>query len=148
MPNTPCPHCGRYANRGVSIDAVIMKNNDVLLIKRGVEPHIGLWRIPGGYVGWNESTEDVLRREVKEETNLDVKENQLVGVYSDPKRHPKQVVNIVYLVTVDNGKVKHGDDAVEAKWFPLDELPDKMAIDTNKASASLTNQINLLKLYE
>lgn len=55
--NEPCPVCGRYANRGVSIDAVILKYNKVLLIQRGVEPNKGLWGTPGGYVGWDESSE-------------------------------------------------------------------------------------------
>ena len=52
-----CPNCGRYANRGVSIDAVIIKDNHILLIQRGVEPNKGYWGTPGGYVGWDESTE-------------------------------------------------------------------------------------------
>ena len=47
----PCPTCGRYANRGVSVDAVIIRNNQVLLIQRGVEPDKGFWGTPGGYVG-------------------------------------------------------------------------------------------------
>lgn len=124
-----CPHCGRFANRGVSIDSVIVKGNKVLLIQRGVEPHKGFWGIPGGYVGWDESAEDTVKREVKEETNLDVTEVKLVGVYSSPSRHPKQVINIVYLVQVKNGGLKHGDDALDAKWVSFDELPEKMALD-------------------
>jgi 8-oxo-dGTP diphosphatase len=125
----PCPRCGRYANRGVSIDAVIIKDDKVLLIQRGSEPNKGFWGIPGGYVGWDESAEDTVKREVKEETNLDVKGVRLVGVYTSPDRHPKQVINIVYLVEVNNEELKHGDDALDAKWVSLDELPDKLALD-------------------
>ncbi|MCL6096420.1 MAG: NUDIX hydrolase [Patescibacteria group bacterium] len=124
-----CPHCGRYANRGVSIDAVIIKDNKVLLIQRGTEPNKGFWGIPGGYVGWDESAEDTVKREVKEETNLDVQKLRLVGVYSSPDRHPKQVINVVYLAEVTNGQLKHGDDALDAKWVNQDELPDKLAFD-------------------
>lgn len=54
---------------------------------------------------------------------------KLVGIYSSPKRHPKQVINIVYLVKTKDGEVKHGDDALDAKWFDLDNLPDQMALD-------------------
>lgn len=127
--NTPCATCGVYPNRGVSIDAVIIKNNEILLIQRGVEPNKGYWGTPGGYVDWNESTEETVKREVKEETNLEATSIKLVGVYSDPKRHPKQVINLVYLVTIADGEAKHGDDAMDLKWFPLDALPDPMALD-------------------
>ena len=125
----PCPECGRYANRGVSIDAIVVKDHQVLLIQRGVEPNKGLWGTPGGYVGWDESAEDTVKRELKEETNLDIENVKLVGVYSQPERHPKQVINLVYLAEGPIGKLKHGDDALDAKWFDLDSLPDKMALD-------------------
>ncbi len=130
LPNSKyCPHCERYFNRGVTIDAVIIKDNKVLLIKRGTQPDRGFWAVPGGYVNWNESVEDSVRREVKEETNLDVKQLKLIGVYSSPKRHPKQLINITYLVGVSDGRLKHGDDALDAKWVKLEDLPDKLALD-------------------
>src|SRR3989344_8166368 len=125
----PCSICGRYANRGVSIDAVIVKNGQILLIQRGVEPSKGFWGTPGGYVGWDESAEETVKREVKEETSLDVIETKLVGVYSSPTRHPKQVINLVYLTKVNNGEPKHSDDATDARWFSLEELPQQMALD-------------------
>ena len=88
--NEQCPHCKRYPNRGVSIDAVIIKNDQILLIQRGVEPNKGFWGTPGGYVEWDESAEDTVKREVKEETDLDVLETKLVGVYSSPLGIPNK----------------------------------------------------------
>src|SRR3989344_3134444 len=120
----PCPECGNYTNRGVSVDAVIIKNGKVLLIKRGVDPFKGYWGTPGGYVDWDETIEETVKREVKEETDLDVSDLRLVGVYSSPNRHPKQVINLVYLVKVNDGKLKYGDDALNAKWFAFNELPE------------------------
>ena len=125
----PCTICGRFDNRGVSIDAVIIQKNTILLIKRGVEPYKGYWGTPGGYVSWDESVEEAVAREVKEETTLDVVSTKLVCVRSDPSRHPKQVINLVYLVEVSDGDALHGDDALEAKWFPLDALPEQLAFD-------------------
>ena len=130
--NEPCPHCGRFANRGVSIDAVIIKKNKILLIQRGVEPNKGYWGTPGGYVDWDESVEDAVKREVKEETNLEAVKLQLVGVYSSPERHPKQVINIVYLVEVAEGEIRCGDDAADISWYSLDSLPELMALDHKK----------------
>jgi 8-oxo-dGTP diphosphatase len=124
----PCPHCGRYDNRGVTIDAVIIRGSKVLLIKRGVEPDKGYWGTPGGYVDWDESVEDTVKREVKEETNLDVTSLKLVGLYSKPSRHPKQAINALFLVKA-KGKAKHGDDTLDARWFSTSKLPNKMALD-------------------
>jgi 8-oxo-dGTP diphosphatase len=124
-----CPHCGRFANRGVSVDAVIIKDDRVLLIQRGVEPNKGFWGTPGGYVEWDESTEDTVRREVEEETGLKVKRVRLIGVYSLPDRHPKQVINVLYIAEVEDDEPKAGDDAQDIRWFLLDSLPEQMALD-------------------
>ena len=68
----PCPHCNRFANRGVSIDAIIVRDGKILLIQREVEPDKGKWATPGGYVGWDESVENAVARWVKEEIELSV----------------------------------------------------------------------------
>jgi 8-oxo-dGTP diphosphatase len=60
---------------------------------------------------------------------LDVNDIRLVGVYSTPQRHPKQVINLLYLVEIKEADVKFADDAVDAKWFSLDSLPKKIAFD-------------------
>jgi 8-oxo-dGTP diphosphatase len=113
----------------VSIDAVIIKDGKVLLIQRGAEPNKGFWGTPGGYVGWDETLEDTVKREVKEETGLDVVKTILIGVYSSPSRHPKQVINVVYATEIKDGEIKYGDDATDAKWFSIDSLPKPMALD-------------------
>lgn len=125
----PCPKCGRFDNRGVSIDAVILRGSEVLLVQRGVEPQKGYWGTPGGYVEWDESAEDAAVREVKEETGLDVTDVRLVAVHSSPSRHPRQVINIVFAATVSDGEPTSGDDALAVRWFPVDALPAQMALD-------------------
>jgi len=124
----PCPHCGRYNNRGISIDALIIQGGKILLIRRGVEPDKGKWATPGGYIGWNESAEEALMREVQEETGLTVKKIRFLNVYSSPHRHPKQVITLAYIVEVD-GEPKKGDDADAVAWFPLNALPTPLAFD-------------------
>ena len=125
----PCPDCGRFSNRGVSIDAVIIQVGQVLLVQRGVEPYKGSWATPGGYVEWDETTEQTVTREVKEETGLTVESCQLVGVRSSPDRHPKQVINLVYRVSVAEGEPVKGDDAADVQWFSLENLPETLAFD-------------------
>jgi 8-oxo-dGTP diphosphatase len=125
----PCPHCGKYNNRGVSVDAVIINDGKILLVRRGDDPFKGYWALPGGYVEWDESIEETVKREAEEETGLHVKTLKLIGVYGSPKRHPKQVINVAYLINGYNGELSHGDDAKDAKWFALDMLPPDLAFD-------------------
>lgn len=120
--------CGRYHNRAVSIDALILKEDKILLIKRGFDPYKGFWAIPGGHLDYDETVKDAVRREVKEETNLDVTSLSLVDVYSSPSRSPLQTVAIAYKVEVQ-GEAKYGSDAIDLAFFSLDDLPDCLAFD-------------------
>jgi 8-oxo-dGTP diphosphatase len=125
----PCPHCGRFANRGVSIDAVVVRGHEVLLIQRARDPDKGSWATPGGYIEWDESAEEAVARELQEETGLILSHADLITVRSEPDRHPKQVINLVYGVTVEDGDIRAGDDAADVAWFDLDQLPETMALD-------------------
>lgn len=130
----PCPQCGRYKNRGLSIDAVIVRDGKILLGKRGAEPCKGQWGTVGGFVEWGEQLEETLAREVFEETGLKVISSRMIGVYSDPARHPQQVVNVAFAVET-KGEPKAGDDIEEVKWVPLDQIPDNLAFDHAKIIA-------------
>jgi 8-oxo-dGTP diphosphatase len=123
-----CPACGRYENRAPTVDAVIIRDAKVLLIKRGNDPFQGYWALPGGYVEWDETVEASCRREVKEETGLDVVTLDLSGVYSHPERHPRQTISIAFRALVE-GEPQAGDDALEAAWFDIDDVPATIAFD-------------------
>lgn len=122
-----CVRCGRYNNRGLGADAIIISQNKVLLGKRLSDPFRGYWALFGGYVEWDESVEEAMKREVKEESDLNVLNYKLVGIYSQPSRHPKQAITVVYDVEVE-GEPAAGDDICEVKWFSLNDLPE-MAFD-------------------
>ncbi len=114
-----------YKSPSLTVDGVMIRDYDVLLIKRVNDPYKNMWAIPGGFVEYGERTEDAVLREVKEETGLEAGIDRLVGVYSDPKRDPrKHVVSVVYLLKDIIGEPKGGDDAKEAKWWNVDHLPD------------------------
>jgi 8-oxo-dGTP diphosphatase len=100
----------------------------IVLIERRNEPK-GL-ALPGGFVDVGESVEDALKREMQEETNLDVEIEKLLGVYSNPKRDPRFHTASVVFIAKAKGQPKGGDDAKEAKLYTLEEIPmDQLVFD-------------------
>jgi len=124
----PCPHCGRFDNRGTSVDLVIVSGDKILLGKRGRDPYKNHWGTLGGYVEWDETLEEAARRELKEETNLIAKKLTPLGVYSDTSRHPKQVITFAFAVEFE-GEPLAGDDIDEVCWFDLNNIPTPLAFD-------------------
>ena len=113
-----------YKSPRLTVDGIVLKDGGILLVKRKIQPFENMWALPGGFVNYGEKTENAAIREMFEETGLKTKIKHLVGVYSDPNRDPRgHTVSIVYQLDVYNGKLKGGDDALEAKFFNLDNLP-------------------------
>ena len=116
----------------VTADGIVLKGNDIVLIKRGKEPFKGSYALPGGFLNYGERLEECAVREVLEETGVKTKVVELVGVYSSPDRDPRgHFVTAVYHLEPVGGMLKAGDDAKDAEWVPLDKLP-KFAFDHGK----------------
>jgi colanic acid biosynthesis protein WcaH len=100
----------------VSVDAVIVIDKSLLLLKRNNQPAKGLWWFVGGRIHKGESLEQTLRREIKEETDLDLDTYELINVYSRvfPERHD---ITIAYLCTCKGGKIKLNDEHSEYGLF-------------------------------
>jgi 8-oxo-dGTP diphosphatase len=114
-----------YNTPNLTVDGIIIKDKKILLIKRCNPPFRGMWALPGGFVEYNEKTEDAVLREINEETGLITIIKDLIGVYSDPKRDPRgHTISIIYLLEVKSGDLKGGDDASEVKFFDLKKLPN------------------------
>ena len=125
-----------YVAPALTVDAILLKGSDVLLIRRAQEPFARAWAIPGGFVEVGERTEDACRRELMEETGLRGDIVELLGVYSDPNRDPRgHTVTVAYVLKVSGiVAIAAGDDAAEARWFALDKLPP-LAFDHEKILA-------------
>jgi 8-oxo-dGTP diphosphatase len=104
----------------------------LLLIKRGHEPGAGLWSVPGGRVEPGETDAEALVREMREETGLTVQAGPLLGRVRRPGQDGPAAAggqdNIVldirdYAATVTGGTLCPGDDAAEARWVAVSELP-------------------------
>ncbi|MFP3949772.1 MAG: NUDIX domain-containing protein [Candidatus Micrarchaeia archaeon] len=122
--------------RPATVDALILENGKIMLIKRGREPDKGKWALPGGFVDKKECAEGACIREAREETGLDVEIEKLAGVFSEPGRDPRGTISIAYLCRKKSGEERGGDDADEAGWFRLDGLPE-LAFDHKKIIESL-----------
>lgn len=109
----------------LTVDAVIEREDKVLLIKRKNEPHKGLWALPGGFVEYGEDVESAVKREVKEETNLDLKIKRLLGVYSAPGRDPRGHTVSICFIAEAAGSEERGSDASDARFFDLREAKNK-----------------------
>ena len=130
----PCPHCGgdivMYRNPTPTVDVIILvpgsegQPDGVVLIERLNKPHG--WALPGGFIDVGETCEQAAVREMKEETGLDVVLTGMLGVYSEPKRDPRQhTMSVVYTgIARDISLLKAGDDAGKAQVYPLGQFPE------------------------
>ncbi|MEO4005510.1 NUDIX hydrolase [Flavobacterium sp. CAU 1735] len=124
----------RKSNIFLTVDAVIAKKTlsdySILLIKRANEPFKNDWALPGGFVDQDEDLMDAAIRELFEETTIKIDHLEQIGAFGKPFRDPRShVVSIAYFgIVPENTIAVAADDAKEAAWFPIKELP-KLAFD-------------------
>jgi ADP-ribose pyrophosphatase YjhB (NUDIX family) len=140
-----CPRCGRevereegrlrcracgfvyYAGSRATASALCVdERGRILLARRAVEPFQGRWDLPGGFLEEAEHPLDALRRELREETSLEVEPLEFVGVWMDRYRHDQGVastLNLYWTARVVRGAAQAADDVAEVAWFAPDELP-------------------------
>lgn len=107
----------------VGVGAVAVRDGAVLLIRRGKQPYLGHWTLPGGSVIWGEPLKESLKREMLEETGLEVKVGELAGhLEAIDAKGDHHFVILDYHIEVLGGDLVAGDDASEARWVPLAEV--------------------------
>jgi 8-oxo-dGTP diphosphatase len=126
-----CPSCGHVVFRGpkVAAGALVAQAGSILLNQRDIDPGIGKWGLPAGFVDLGERVEDAAIREVKEETGLDICLEDLLGVYSDVERG---VALVVYCASVCGGELIVGHETRAVGFFAPDALPE-LAFAQNSA---------------
>ena len=118
-----CVRCGFifYLDPKVAVGTIITDDRDqIVLVKRAIEPGYGKWVFPGGYVDRGEDVKVAAVREAREEVGLDVQLGRLINVYSYPGRAP---VIIVYAATIIGGCLGCDDEGLEARFFAPEEIP-------------------------
>jgi len=135
-----CEQCSQpiYENPIPASCLVVVDDlNRVLLVKRSVEPKIGFWCLPGGFMELNETPEQAALRELEEETGLVGKIEVLLGLYATPSALYHTILMLGYLIKSYTGTLVAGDDAMDAAWFLFDELPE----------IAFESHLNFIRIY-
>ena len=117
-------------NISITVDAVVFKKNGeevgVLLVQRKNDPYKNLWALPGGFVEDRETLETAMERELKEEAGIKFIFFEQLQAFSKPDRDPRgRTITIAFAGYVGlDSNPKAADDAKDAKWFDLNQLPE------------------------
>lgn len=137
-----------YPRLMLTVDAVVFRLNgedlEVLLIQRKHDPFAGMWALPGGFVDMDETVEQAVVRELEEETGLRLEKLKQLFTFSEIGRDPRgRTVSVTFygMADLNNSRVSGGDDASDAQWFPMDQLPE-LAFDHIKAVDMALKKMN------
>ena len=138
-----------YPRPAVTADCVVFSNDSdglsVLLIERANEPFKGCWAFPGGFMEMDEDAEDCAKRELKEETGMEVRSLEYLGTFSEVNRDPRgRTITIAYYAVVEKSDVIGADDASQARWFPIDSIPS-LAFDHEEILRAALKVLNDLR---
>ena len=119
-----CEACGfvAWANSIPAVQALVERDGRLLLARRALEPRRGAWDLPGGFLEEGERPLDGLRRELLEETGLEIAIGPFVAAVVDPY-DDRFVLGLTWRATPVGGVARADDDVAELRWFAPDELP-------------------------
>ena len=120
-----CVRCGRfyYRNPVPAVCCFVMRDGDLLLGRRGVDPCRGEWALPGGFMELGETTEEAVKRELLEETGIEADELRLVGISTQQNVVNGAVTVIGYSVESWRGNLKPGSDVTDLHFFSSTDRP-------------------------
>lgn len=144
----------QHPHPAVTVDCVVFGFDEadlkLLLIRRSLEPHLGAWALPGGFVGIDESLDDAARRELGDETGVSQLYLEQLYTFGDPRRDARErVISVAHyaLVKLSQYSVRAGTDAKEVAWFPVAELP-RLAFDHEQIVEVALQRVKAKVRYE
>lgn len=141
--------CGRencgfvyYHNPIPGSGVIIYTEKGILLVKRAHPPRVGSWCLPAGYMEWDESPIQTAIREAREETGLIIEIDSLFDVYSGDDDPRTNAILTLYEAHIVGGELEAGDDAMEAAFFQLGDIPRDIAfVAHQEAIANLRERV-------
>lgn len=133
-------YCYDFPRPALTVDIAVFRRSggrhELLLVRRKKDPFAGRYALPGGFVNEMEPLENAARRELAEETGLTVGEMWQLRAYGEPGRDPRgHTVSVAHVALSEPGRsVSGNDDASEAGWFPIEDLPH-LAFDHDQIAA-------------
>lgn len=123
-----CPECGfiYWSNPKPTVSLIINKNDEILMVQRAKEPLLGYWCLPGGFLEYEETPENGLKREAKEELGIKVILEKLIGVYQIDNDPRGIHLDIIYSGKTDN-EPKPNEELKDCKYYNINNLPENIA---------------------
>jgi 8-oxo-dGTP diphosphatase len=118
FPYCPDGHYTQYPSVSTGVAAIVLKNGEVLLERRAIEPGLGRWGLPGGMMEHCEQPEETCSREIFEETGYKIAIKRFVTA-----RSVKTVCALVFEAEVCGGNLVKSDESLDVQWFPIDNIP-------------------------
>ena len=120
-----------YQNPIPAAGVMVVQDGRILLVKRAHPPRIGWWCIPAGFMEWEEHPRETAVRELAEETGLEIRLTSTFDIYHGNDDPRTNAVLILYLGEVVGGELQAADDALDVRYFPLNDLPEKIAFEAH-----------------
>ena len=138
-PRRACTNCDyvHFTDPKVGVGALVLHDQEVLLVRRAMEPERGKWSIPAGYLDHGEDPRLTAVREVAEETGLAVAITAVLDVFYNPPQEGGATIFVLYRAELLGGMLQAGDDADEAAFFALHALPELAFASTKAAVQAL-----------
>lgn len=138
-PRRVCPACHYvyFTDPKVGVGVAVIKGEKLLLVRRSINPERGKWSLPAGFVDQGEDPRQTAAREALEETGLIVEVGEVIDVFFNPPGGGGASIFILYRAKLVGGKLSAGDDADDADFFALDQLPELAFTSTHAAVARL-----------
>lgn len=127
-----CPNCDHtiYFDPKVAVAVCILQDDQILLIRRGMNPMRGYWAMPAGFMDYDEAPQAAAQREALEETGLAVRIDHLLDVFHTPDDGGLANIVIVYAASINGGIMQADDDAEAVAWFDKGDVPDVAFLPT------------------